>query len=255
MLIAEDHSELRTHLAENLSDFFVIHEAENGEEALKLTSKVFPDIIVSDVMMPEMNGNEFCYEIKNNIDTSHIPFILLTSLTATYNKIDGIKTVADIYLEKPFDLEVLKSYIDNLLQNQKRLREKFLKSEMSLNEGLSALDKDFVTNGIRIIEENLSNSEFSVEDFEKAMGMSHAALYRKFKTLIGKTPLEFINQYRLKKAAELLKQGCYNVNEVAYMVGFSDPKYFSTSFKKLFGSNASEFKEKPVNTVRSQTDI
>lgn len=251
LLIAEDHRDLRDHLVENLSDFYTIYQAENGKEALKLTKSIFPDIIISDVMMPEMNGNEFCYQIKNNIDTSHIPFILLTSLTATYNKIDGIKTGADIYLEKPFDLELLKSYIDNLLQNQKRLKEKFLKSEMSANDDLSTLDKEFVSNGIRIIEENLSNSDFSVEDFEKAMGMSHAALYRKFKTLIGKTPLEFINQYRLKKAAELLKQGCYNVNEVAYMVGFSDPKYFSTSFKKLFGNNASNFKEKPNTVIKN----
>ncbi|HEY0667909.1 MAG TPA: ATP-binding protein, partial [Sphingobacteriaceae bacterium] len=249
LLIAEDHAELRTHLTENLSHFFVVHQAENGKEALKLTRKVFPDVIISDVMMLEMNGSEFCAEIKNNIDTSHIPFILLTSLTATQNKVDGIKTGADIYLEKPFNLEVLKSYVDNLLLNQKRLKEKFLKSEMTANDGLSDLDKDFVSNGIRIIEENLSNSQFSVEDFEKAMGMSHAALYRKFKTLIGKTPLDFINQYRLKKAAELLKQGGYNVNEVAYMVGFSDPKYFSTSFKKLFGSNASDFREKTIPTV------
>lgn len=244
LLIAEDHIELRNHLMENLSDVYTVYTAENGKEALALTKKIFPDIIISDVMMPEMNGNEFCYEIKNNFETSHIPFILLTSLTATTHKIDGINTGADIYLEKPFDLDLLNSYLSNLLQNQKRLKEKFMKSEFSVNDELGKLDKEFITKVIKIIDDNLSNSDFLVDDFEKSLGMSHAALYRKFKTLIGKTPLEFINQYKLKCAAELLQQGTHNVNEIAYQVGFSDPKYFSSSFKKQFGSSPSKYKEK-----------
>ncbi len=245
LLIAEDHKELRDHLTHNLSDSFKIYLAKDGLEALRMSKTIFPDIILSDVMMPNMNGNQLCYEIKNNIETSHIPLVLLTSLTSTSYKIEGIKTGADSYLEKPFEMELLKITLDNLLKNSKRLREKFLKNETSVDDdSLSELDQKFVNNAIQIIEINLSDSEFSVENFEKALGMSHAALYRKFKTLIGKTPLDFINQYRLKKAAELLQTRNYNINEVAYMVGFSDPKYFSTVFKKYFGNNASEYLKK-----------
>lgn len=194
-------------------------------------------------MMPEMNGNQLCYEVKNNIETSHIPFILLTSLIEDQHKIEGIKTGADIYLEKPFNLELLKTCAANLLENRKRLRDKFMNNNESPEE-LSSLDKKFIETAMAILEKNISNSEFSIETFEKELGMSHAALYRKFKTLIGKTPLDYINQFRLKKAAELLQLGEYNVNEVAYMVGFSDPKYFSTVFKKFYGANASEFLKK-----------
>jgi len=248
ILIAEDNEELRNLMVKNLDQYYQIHVADDGKQGLASARKIFPEVIVSDVMMPNMNGNEFCYEVKNNLKTSHIPFILLTALTTNEHKIESYKTGADTYLEKPFDLELLKSCIDNLLESRKRLKEKFSADDVLTLDGLTELDKKFIEQATKIAETNIANADFAIEDFEKEIGMSHASLYRKFKGLLDKTPLEFIQHYRLKKAMELLASGVYNVNEVAYNVGFSDPKYFSTVFKKHFGKNASEFlrdKRKP----------
>lgn len=242
LLIAEDHKELLKHLVDNLNSDYHVYSAFNGRKALDLTKKVYPDIIVSDVMMPEMNGNQLCYELKNHIETSHIPVILLTSLTSDEHKIDGIKTGADLYMEKPFHLDLLKTSIENLLRNRERLKNKFLRKENIADiDGLHELDRAFIEKATRIIEQNLSNPDFSIDVFEREIGMSHAGLYRKFKTVMGKTPLDFIQEVRLKKAVKMLSSGKYQVNEVAYSVGYSDPKYFSTVFKKYFGGNASDY--------------
>lgn len=241
ILIAEDNDELRNLMAEHLKQYYQIFHVNNGQQGVVTTAKISPDVIVSDVMMPLMDGNEFCYEIKNNLKTSHIPFILLTALTSNEHKIEGYKIGADTYLEKPFDVDLLRSCIDNLLVGRKKLRERFANADLTQSEGLNELDKKFIEDVAKIVENNLSNSNFSVEDLEKEIGMSHASLYRKFKGLLGKTPLEFIQHYRLKKSMELLVSGGHYVNEVAYMVGFSDPKYFSTVFKKFYGKNASDY--------------
>ncbi|MCX2486213.1 hybrid sensor histidine kinase/response regulator transcription factor [Pedobacter sp. MR2016-24] len=250
ILIAEDNEELRTLMSRHLSGLYHVQQAVNGQEGLLATARFSPDVIISDMMMPVMDGNEFCYEIKNNIKTSHIPFILLTALSTNEHKIESYRTGADTYLEKPFDLDLLISCINNLLENRKKLREKFAGNELPVGVDLSPLDKKFIEQAIKITEENLANPDFAIEDLEKQIGMSHASLYRKFKGLLGKTPLEFIQQYRLKQSMELLVSGKYNVNEVAYLVGFSDPKYFSTVFKKYFGQNASQYlrdKSKPAD--------
>jgi signal transduction histidine kinase/DNA-binding response OmpR family regulator/ligand-binding sensor domain-containing protein len=241
ILITEDNDELRSLMTKNLAGFYHIYEANNGRKGLEITTKVSPDVIISDVMMPDMDGNEFCYEIKNNLKTSHIPFILLTALSTNQHKIESYKTGADTYLEKPFDLDLLRSCIDNLIENRRKLRERFATNELVVSDGMTELDKKFVEQIVALTEANLANPNFTIEELEKEIGMSHASLYRKFKGLMGKTPLEFIQQYRLKKSMELLASGEHNVNEVAYLVGFSDPKYFSTVFKKHFGKNASEF--------------
>lgn len=245
VLIAEDNDELRNLMADHLKQYYQIYHVNNGQQGLTTTSKIAPDVIVSDVMMPLMDGNEFCYEIKNNLKTSHIPFILLTALTTNEHKIEGYKIGADTYLEKPFDVDLLRSCIDNLLVGRKKLRERFANADAPVIDGLNELDKKFIEEVVKIVESNLSNSNFSIEELEKEIGMSHASLYRKFKGLLGKTPLEFIQHYRLKKSMELLVSGEHYVNEVAYLVGFSDPKYFSTVFKKFYGKNASDYlKEK-----------
>jgi YesN/AraC family two-component response regulator len=236
-------------MIKNLANFYEIYEANNGRTGLERAAKISPDVIISDVMMPDMDGNEFCYEIKNNIKTSHIPFILLTALSNNQHKIESYKTGADTYLEKPFDLDLLCSCIDNLIENRKKLKQRFATVDIVLSEGMNELDKKFVDQILRITEANLANADFAIEELEKEVGMSHASLYRKFKGLMGKTPLEFIQNYRLKKSMELLVNGSHNVNEVAYMVGFSDPKYFSTVFKKHFGKNASEYLRDKKTTV------
>ena len=241
LLIAEDNDDLRNLMIKNLAIYYQIYHVANGQQGLSVAAKFIPDVIVSDVMMPTMDGTEFCYEIKNNLKTSHIPFILLTALGGNENKIEGYKIGADTYLEKPFDIDLLRSCIDNLLESRRRLKERFANNEMPINDDLSLLDKKFIGQAAKITEDNIGNPDFSIEDLEREIGMSHASLYRKFKGLLGKTPLEFIQQFRLKKAMELLTSGNHNVNEVAYMVGFSDPKYFSTVFKKHYGRNASEY--------------
>lgn len=242
LLIVEDHKELLKHLTESLELEYHVYSASNGKEALNLAKKIFPDIIVSDVMMPIMNGNQLCYELKNQIETNHIPIILLTSLTSDEHKIDGIKTGADLYMEKPFDIELLKTSIESLLQNRERIKNKLLRKENITDEdGLNDLDRSFIEKAIEIIEQNLTNPEFSVDVFGREIGMSHAGMYRKFKTVMGKTPLDFIHEIRLKKAVDMLSNGNYQVSEVAYAVGYSDPKYFSTVFKKYFGENASDY--------------
>jgi len=241
ILITEDNDELRNLMTKNLASFYQIYEANNGRSGLETAVKIAPDVIISDVMMPDMDGNEFCYEIKNNIKTSHIPFILLTALTTNQHKVESYKTGADTYLEKPFDLDLLRSCINNLIENRKKLKERFATNELVVSDGMTEIDKKFVEQIATITETNLANPNFTIEDLEKEIGMSHASLYRKFKGLMGKTPLEFIQHYRLKKSMDLLTSGEHNVNEVAYLVGFSDPKYFSTVFKKHFGKNASEF--------------
>jgi signal transduction histidine kinase/ligand-binding sensor domain-containing protein/DNA-binding response OmpR family regulator len=241
LLIAEDNDDLRNLMIKNLDNYYQIYPVANGQQGLSVAAKFIPDVIVSDVMMPMMDGTAFCYEIKNNLKTSHIPFILLTALGGNENKIEGYKIGADTYLEKPFDIDLLRSCIDNLLESRRRLKERFANNEMPINDDLSLLDKKFIGQATKITEDNIGNPDFTIEDLEREIGMSHASLYRKFKGLLGKTPLEFIQQFRLKKAMELLASGNHNVNEVAYMVGFSDPKYFSTVFKKHYGKNASEY--------------
>jgi len=245
ILIAEDNESLRNLMISQMKNEFKIIAVKNGFEGLKIALKTSLDAIVSDVMMPVMDGTEFCSEVKNNIKTSHIPFILLTALSSNEHKTEGYKMGADVYMEKPVDIDLLINCIRNLLINRERIKEKFIKDEIIPSDNFNELDKKFIDQVIKIAEDNISNSDYSVEDMERELGISHAGLYRKFRVIFDNTPLEFIQHYRLKKSLELLQSGNYYVNEVAYMVGFSDPKYFSNVFKKYYGKNASDFlKEK-----------
>jgi signal transduction histidine kinase/DNA-binding response OmpR family regulator/ligand-binding sensor domain-containing protein len=245
VLIAEDNDELRTMMENRLKETFKIISVPNGQEGLKMLQKTSIDAIVSDIMMPVMDGTEFCYEVKNAPKTNHIPFILLTALNSTEHKTEGYRIGADVYIDKPVDIDLLTHCIHNLLKNRKKIRDKFTKETAPVIEGLNETDKKFMEQALKIIKTKFSDSEFSVEDLEREIGMSHANLYRKFKSLFNQTPMEFIQLYRLKKSVELLQSGNYYINEVSYMVGFSDPKYFSNLFKKYYGKKASEFlKEK-----------
>jgi signal transduction histidine kinase/DNA-binding response OmpR family regulator len=241
LLIAEDNDGLRNMMESYLKDTFKIITVRNGLEGLKIVQKKQIDIIVSDIMMPVMDGTEFCYEVKNDLKTCHIPFILLTALCSNEHKTEGYRIGADVYLEKPVDIEMLTHCITNLLRNREKIKDKFSKDDISPSDVLNELDKKFIVQVLKIIETHLDNPDYSAEDFEREIGMSHAGLNRKFKALFDKTPMEFIQHSRLKKSVELLQSGNYYINEVAYMVGFSDPKYFSVVFKKYFGRNASDF--------------
>lgn len=237
ILIVEDNAELRKFVAEYLSDYFKVYEAENGEEGLRICRQMKPILCVADVMMPIMDGFRFCSELKNDESISHIPVILLTALSDNENKIKGYKLGADAYLVKPFDPSLLKSRIDNIIKARLELKEKFsddVESDVNVLAH-SPIDEDFMKKIISFIEEKIGEPELSASLLCSEMGMSSSKLYRKVKELTDLAPNEFIRTIRLKKSAQLLKQKRYNVSEVATMVGFNDPLYFSRCFKKQFG--------------------
>lgn len=243
LLIVEDSKELITFLSNELMDEYNIQMASNGIEALEIIDQTEPDIIISDIMMPKMDGRVFCAHLKKNIETCHIPIILVTALTSSDYKIEGYELGADGYIEKPFDLRILKSKISNLLNSHKILKDKFLKQEDTSEQinYKNELDQEFIQKCMDIVNENMDNPEFSVEEFSKSLFMSRPVLYRKLKALTGQSPQDYIKIIRLKKSVELIKEGRYSIGEIAYQTGFSDPKYFSTSFKKFYGVSPSKY--------------
>ncbi|MFA9370838.1 MAG: two-component regulator propeller domain-containing protein [Labilibaculum antarcticum] len=237
ILIIEDNKELRNFIAEYLSDYYKVYEAENGEEGLRLCRQMKPILCVADVMMPVMDGFLFCEELKNDESISHIPVILLTALSDNENKTKGYKLGADGYMVKPFYPSLLKTRIDNIVKARAELKERFLKDVESDVNVLthSPIDEEFMTKLTDFIEERMSDPELTASLLCSEMGMSSSKLYRKVKELTDLAPNEFIRTIRLKKSAYLLKSKRHNVSEVATLVGFNDPLYFSRCFKKQFG--------------------
>lgn len=242
LLLAEDNDEMRTYLKESLSSDFQVMDVADGEKALELAKEINPSIIISDVIMPKLRGDEVCRILKSSVETSHIPFILLSALSEKENVILGLEAGANDYIIKPFDFNILKARIRNILQNREQLRIKLLSAETGIEDlnYTNQLDKEFLDKAIETIESELSNPDFSINDFCKVLGMSRTSVYNKIKTLTNQSPNDFIRIIRLNKAKTLLKTKQYTISEVAYMVGFSDPKYFSTSFKKQFGTSPSK---------------
>ncbi len=243
VLIIEDSDELRDFLSDNLSKYYNTVTATNGREGLEVIKKNYPDLIISDIMMPEMDGIEFCISIRKSINTSHIPLILLTAMNSMQDKIRGLEYGADDYIEKPFDLDYLKARIDNLLYSRETLARKYMNKpdETTLAEIRSQPDRDLMNKAYEVVLEQYHDSEFSVEHFCRMMCVSRAVLYRKLKAYTDLSPQDFIKVIRLKKAEELLLTSVKSVKEIAYEVGFSDPRYFSVSFKKYFGKSPKEF--------------
>jgi signal transduction histidine kinase/ligand-binding sensor domain-containing protein/DNA-binding response OmpR family regulator len=237
ILLVEDNDELRDYLKENLENYYSIYEAKDGIEGIKECLKVNPDLVISDVMMPNKNGVEMCRDLKTDIRISHIPIILLTARTSSEYKIEGLKTGADAYMEKPFDMRLLEIQIVNLLESRKKLRERFgneiniAPSEISS----SSVDDRFLNKAVQIVEDHLAESEFNVDDFVREMRMNRSSLHIKLKALTNKSTTEFIRSIRLKTAAALLKQSNLSISEIAYKTGFATPPYFSKCFKKSFG--------------------
>jgi signal transduction histidine kinase/DNA-binding response OmpR family regulator/ligand-binding sensor domain-containing protein len=237
IMIVEDHNEMREYIRGELIDDYEVMEAVNGEDALNKASTFGPEIIISDIMMPKMNGIEFCKAIKSDERTSHIAVILLTARSSYENKMEGLETGADDYIVKPFYGEELKSRIRNILETRKKLREKFgkyLDVEPSKIE-ITSVDQIFMKKAINIIEEHIDDPDFNVETFSRLVGMSRVSLYNKLKSLTNHSVQEFIFLIRLKRAAQLLKESGMTVTEIAYSVGFKDPSHFSKLFKKQFG--------------------
>ena len=242
LLLAEDDDEMRNYLTESLSNDYSVINVADGNRALELAKEINPDIIVSDVLMPGLQGDEVCRVLKSSMETSHIPFILLSALNANENIISGLESGANDYIVKPFDFNVLKARIRNILLSREQLRKEVLSEESNPDNMnyANSLDKEFLDKAHLIIEAGLANPEFSINEFCKEIGMSRTSVYNKIKTLTDLAPNDFIRILRLNKAKELLKSKKYSIAEVSDMVGFSDPKYFSTSFKKQFGVSPSK---------------
>jgi signal transduction histidine kinase/ligand-binding sensor domain-containing protein/DNA-binding response OmpR family regulator len=236
LLLVEDNEDFRFYLKDNLKGLYAIIEARNGREGLERALNSIPDLIVSDVMMPEMNGIEFCRRIKTDQRTSHIPVILLTARTAEEQKLEGFETGANDYITKPFSFEILQSRIKNLIAQREAFQKRFNK-HIEVKAGdvqITSLDEKLIQNAIKIVEDNLADADFSVENFSHELGMSRVHLYKKLLSLTGKSPLEFIRTIRLQRAAQLLEKSQLSVSEVAYKVGFNNPKYFTKYFKEQF---------------------
>lgn len=242
LLVIEDNDELRAFIKSTLSPSFQVREARDGEEGLALAIEEVPDIIVSDWMMPRMDGVSVCRAIKSHEATNHIPFILLTAKAGIDSRVEGLETGADDYLTKPFDIRELRVRAANLIDQRKKLQAKYAKTVTAVYRSVkvaSANDK-FLQRLQEVMEQNLADSRFGVEEMAHELGMSRVQLYRKVTALTGKTAVEFLRHYRLERAAELLRQGVGQVAEVAYQVGFDNPSYFTKIFREQFGKLPSE---------------
>ncbi|AXT57197.1 response regulator [Aquimarina sp. MMG015] len=246
LLIVEDNTELRNYLKRELSNNYRVFDAKNGTEGLELAKKEVPDIIITDVIMPEMDGFEFCSNIKKNIKTSHIPILMLTAKTMADDRLKGIESGADVYLNKPFDMRVLKSYLTQMLTIRQIVFNKYFSdvSDAQINENNTSLDKEFIQKVLNHIYENLSDPNLSVESLSSELHLSRSQFYRKIKTLTGQTANQFLRNIRLQKAKQILESGSTNVSEVCYKVGFSSPSYFTKCFKTQFGILPTEV---PIN--------
>ncbi|SDD36381.1 Signal transduction histidine kinase [Mucilaginibacter pineti] len=243
LLLVEDNDDFRFYLKDNMKDMFHIIEASNGKEGWQKALALHPDIMVSDISMPEMNGKELCRKIKNDSRTSHIPIILLTALIGEEEELKGLEIGANDYMTKPFNFEILISKIKNLLNLQATFKKTYTRQlDIQINEpAIASVDEKFVKEIVTYIGENMLNPALSVNELSRHMGMNRNTLYKKLLTITGKSPVEYIRLLRLRKAAHLLEYSRMNIAEVSYEVGFNTPQYFAKSFKDEFNMLPSEF--------------
>ncbi|MHB9055978.1 MAG: hybrid sensor histidine kinase/response regulator [Paludibacteraceae bacterium] len=243
ILLVEDDHELIHFLEKYFSPNYTVYKASDGEEALKLLRRKYVNIIISDVMMPNMDGFELCKQLKSSLEYSHIPILLLTAKVNVQSKIQGLEIGADAYIEKPFSIEVLQAQVSSILHNRSKLHEAFKKYPYidAKSFSISKADEDFLKKLNNVIQNNLSNPEFNNDELAEIFNMSRASFYRKIKGILDFTPNEYIRVERLKKAALLLREKDAKINEVCYTVGFSSPSYFSKCFQKQFGVLPKDF--------------
>ena len=262
ILIVEDNQELRFFIKTIFIQFFNVIEAENGNIGLEKSKKYMPDIIISDVMMPQKNGIEMTQELREEITTSHIPIVLLTAKSTIESKIEGMKLGADDYITKPFSAAYLKARIFNLLEQRKKLQALYCASllplateqqateqtEKSSLPSLSPNDQKFMDKVMEAIEKHLDNGDLMVEDIASEVNMSRSVFFKKLKTLTGLSPVEFLREIRMKRAAQLIETEEYSMAQIAYMVGLNDSHYFSKCFKQQYGITPTEYKESRKQT-------
>lgn len=246
ILIVEDNNEIRRYLSNGLADLFNTLEAGNGEEALEKLKDNEVDVIVTDVMMPVMDGIKLCKNVKQNIRTCHIPVIILSAKTDIKDQMEGLQMGADDYIPKPFSLAILTTKIQNMMRTRRRMLDKYAKSLEVEPEKITfnAMDEALLKRAMTIVEKNMDNIEFSTDEFAREMNMSRSNLHLKLKAITGESTIDFIRKIRFNEAAKLLKDGRYTVAEVSTMVGFNTPSYFATSFKKYFGCLPTEYIKK-----------
>jgi DNA-binding response OmpR family regulator len=243
ILVVDDNEELRNFLQESLSPNYHITEAKDGRSGLAKAKEEFPDLIISDVMMPGMDGNEFCRLIKDDIETSHIPFLMLTAKDALESRIQGVESGADFYFAKPLSIQLLTLTIRNLLNQKVKLKERYFKDYYAEAKDLvhTKKDKEFMDQLITIIESHLTNPEMDIDYICTQMGMSRTRLYQKIKHISGQSTGEFIRTVRFRKAAQLMTHHDISLTEVMYSVGIQTQSYFTKAFKKEFGKTPSQF--------------
>jgi DNA-binding response OmpR family regulator len=243
MLIVEDNPDMKLYIKNEFVSNYRVIEASNGLSGVNKAFDEIPDVIISDIMMPEMDGMELCKTLKTDERTSHIPLVLLTAKNSEENTLKGLESGADDYITKPFNSSILKVKINNLVESRHLLQKRFIKEPGATIKDISPtlLDEKFLKKAYKLIEENLSNADFDAKDFAKVIGMSRAQLYRKINAVSGQTVKEFIRIIRLKKAAEIMKDTDLNISELAFMVGFNSDTYFIKSFGDYFGISPAKY--------------
>jgi DNA-binding response OmpR family regulator len=241
LLIIEDNIEINHYIASELSEDYAIISCVNGSKGLELANEKPPNVIISDIMMPGIDGLEVCRQVKKDIQINHIPFILLSAKTTNESRVEGLQAGADVYLIKPFNMDVLKMQISSLLENRIRIHDEFKKSpfEPSLVD-INGVEEQFIQNVIEEIERNLDNASFTTNLLAKNIGMSRTTFYNKIKAITGLKPTEFVRNYRLKIAAQYLEKG-FSAKESMYRTGFNTAGYFTQSFKTLYKMTPSEY--------------
>ena len=243
VLLVDDNDEILEFLEEELSEKYLLHKASNGQAALSILNREAIHLIVSDVMMPEMDGFELCRVVKSEVEYSHIPIILLTAKNTLQSKIEGLELGADAYIEKPFSPAHLQAQIANLLSNRNKIKEHFSNTPLAHIKSMAytKADENFLELLHQAIEKNLAEIDLDVEKLAKLMNMSRPTLYRKISSISNMTPNELIHIARLKKAAVLLAEGQYKMYEITEMVGYTSQTNFSRSFHKQFGMTPTEY--------------
>ena len=251
ILLVEDHEEFRNYLADCLLGEYQVVTAANGKEGLQKVMACLPDLVITDMMMPQMDGVALCQEVKKDIRTSHIPVIMLTARSSEEKHLEGLDSGCNLYLTKPFNLDILCSSIRNLLEERERLQAFYRKriSVQTSDQEIVSLDDRLIKKAIELVEANLEDAEFSVEQMSRELGMSRVHLYKKLSSLTGKSPVEFIRLIRIQRAAQLLGTSQLTVSEIAYKVGYNNAKYFSKHFKLEYGVLPSVYASKKGEVV------
>lgn len=248
IVIIEDDTNLRNYIEQRLSEYYNVYTAVNGNEGIAKVEKVYPQIVITDLMMPKADGFEVCRSLRSNFKTSHIPVIVLSGLGKdTQNKIKALEYGANVFIDKPFDMDYLLKQVDNLIKNQNELKQlyskKFIAEPSKIT--ISSMDEELLKKAMMYIEQNIDNTDYDVESFVSDMGIGRTLLYQKINDIVGLSIKEFIMDIRLKRGAQLLRESDLTISEIADKIGFVNAKYFSICFKKHFEVTPSEFKKKP----------